>query len=159
MTYPILATSLLALLGVCIRYYAYNYFAEQGLLFTAFVCPFCCLVVYHAARQALPFVAFLFSLRYLHWQFTTAASWRRLRRQPNCKAAYQWPSRDPLGIESFLQSWKALREHRSLEHIQYQFNSSNRKTGSIRLLNQEVLATIEPENVKSILSLDFNLMN
>ena len=155
MTYAIFGTPLFALLGVCICCYAYKYSAKQALLFTAFVYPFCYLVIYHSTTQALLFVAFLYSLRYLYWQLTTGASWRRLRRQHNCKPAYQWPSRDPFGIESFLQSWKALREHRSLEHIQHQFNSSNRKTGSIRLLNQEVLATIEPENVKSILSLDF----
>ena len=124
----------LALLGSCICYYVY----------------------YYSTLRALLFIGILYGVHYLHWELTTGASRRRLSRQHGCKPVKKWPAKDIFfGLDSLIEAGKALKEHRALETTQHRFHSLKRKTGSIKFLNQKVLVTIEPENVKTILSLDF----
>jgi cytochrome P450 len=66
-----------------------------------------------------------------------------------------YPLKDPIfGLDNMLESIKAAKETRLLERALGNYRSLGNTFGN-RLFNQKVIVTIEPQNVKTILSLRF----
>ena len=102
--------------------------------------------------RALLGSAFCYAVYYIYWESTTGRSRRRVIRRHGCKPAKMYPSKDPFfGLDTLWGLWKSMMEHRALESSESRFNSVGRKTSQMRLLTQDLLATIEPENIKTVL--------
>jgi len=80
---------------------------------------------------------------------------RKFRLQHGCRPAKRFPLKDPiLGSDQSLRRMKAAKEHRALKFAQATFQEHG-NTWSSRMVGQAFISTIEPENVKTILSLRF----
>ncbi len=84
------------------------------------------------------------------------AAYRRQRRLRNCRFPAKLPTLDPLfGLDFFYSSYVSLKEHRALSLIPDMYKIISSNTGQLRLFNRTIISTCEPENLKSVLSLDF----
>ncbi|KAK4692044.1 hypothetical protein P7C71_g5080, partial [Lecanoromycetidae sp. Uapishka_2] len=105
--------------------------------------------------------AFLASLAayaayYTYWQCTTGASHRRFISTHGCKPAKQWRRYDPiLGLDILWDLYKAMKAHNGLEKMKGRFDHFGADTAYLRIFGRTLFATIEPENLKCILSLRF----
>jgi len=106
------------------------------------------------------FCAVGFLLAYLVYRhFSTESSHRRLASEKGCKPAKKVPTIDPvLGLDVFYKNIKAYREHRTLDWIDDEwFKRMDANTVIVKTLGASMVVTAEPENLKSILSVDFHV--
>jgi len=97
----------------------------------------------------------LVTLYYLYHQLTVGASRRRIIRENGCKPPAKYPHVDPImGIDLFFTNLKAIRENRFLPTMRQRFNTYG-NTFQLNLMGAKVIATVEPENLKTILALKF----
>ncbi|KAL9130374.1 MAG: hypothetical protein Q9217_001432 [Psora testacea] len=87
--------------------------------------------------------------------------WRRrhfqkLRQARGCDLPKKISAKDPiLGIDSLLGSCKSLKHHRYLEHATNRF-AEHGTTFESNMMGTTVINTVEPENIKAILSTAFD---
>ncbi|MCJ1384487.1 hypothetical protein MMC17_007604 [Xylographa soralifera] len=106
--------------------------------------------------QAVVGISIFSVLYYIYWELTVGASRRRMIKEHGCKPVVIWPSSDPLlGLDLFLSTRRALKEHRQLAKTRSRFAALGVNTFQIKILTQTVTVTIEPENLKAIQSLQF----
>ena len=106
--------------------------------------------------QVLAYISCSCCAYYAYWQFTTGASRRRLIRDHGCKPVVKVPSWDPIfGLDILSTSIKNIKKHKALEGAQKDFARYKSNTFRVYLLRRHVFITAEPENVKTILSLNF----
>lgn len=80
---------------------------------------------------------------------------RKFAREHGCKPVLQFPLKDPFfGIDALLERNKAKKEHRILDLI-LGYTKKYGNTWALRVFGQEFIMTIEPQNVKTVLSLNF----
>ena len=97
----------------------------------------------------------LLGLYYVYWQLTVGAARRRMIRENGCKPVRRLPTRDPIfGLDMFRQSLKNLKEHKFLQGGLERFRLMG-NTFDVKTVTGTVILTIEPENLKEILSLQF----
>jgi hypothetical protein len=101
-------------------------------------------------------LACLYAVLYKSWlSFQKGVNHRKLKRLVGCQPAVGYPHRERiLGLDLLWILMKSLRNHRFLEktrEIVYQ----GRNTIEYLALGNKAIITIEPENVKTILSLKF----
>ena len=97
-------------------------------------------------------LAFLY---YLHYQLTVGASRRRIIRENGCKPPVKYPHIDHImGTDLFFTNLKALRANRFLPTMRERFATYG-NTFQLKLMGADVIVTVEPENLKTILSLKF----
>ncbi|KAF2149416.1 putative P450 monooxygenase [Myriangium duriaei CBS 260.36] len=93
---------------------------------------------------------------YVYFQLTTGARRRAIIREKGCLPVNKVPSKDPiLGIDSFLEFRKAFQERRVLQFACWRFDMMGVTTIRNNVLGKRNISTIEPENLKQILALDF----
>lgn len=117
-------------------------------------------VLTHLTPLNITFVLFAtFLLHRIYFELTTGARRRRLVAERGCKPTYQYPHKGILGrwlgldvLKEFVQSG---REGRMQEATRLRNFSNGIKTLQTRRLLTNNFATIEPENVKSVLATDF----
>ena len=104
----------------------------------------------------------LFSFACLHISYSTyhyltvGASRRRFVASKGCKPIRQWRNKDPfLGIDFIWDSYKAVTEHRGLEATTGRFDLLGVNTARVKILTKTFVSTVEPENLKCVLSSDF----
>ena len=91
-----------------------------------------------------------------YWELTTGASRRRLSRANGCQPVAKNMSKDPvLGLDFLYTSIKASRAHKLLELRQHAYTAAGTNTVKATILNNQTIGTTEPENLKTILSLNF----
>ena len=101
-------------------------------------------------------LSYSYGFYYLYWHLTTGAQRRRLGAEHGCKPPKRWHNKDPiLGLDFLWETYKSLKAHTALKVIQSRYEDSSAKTASFSILRRGIVSTIEPENLKSILSLDF----
>ena len=106
--------------------------------------------------QALLACSVIYVIYHIHWEMTVGASRRRLIKQHGCKPVKRLPLKDRLfGIDFLWNNWTNLKNHTALESTQQNFIALKSNTTALNLLGQRVIATIEPENIKSVLATDF----
>ncbi|KAF2185262.1 cytochrome P450 alkane hydroxylase [Zopfia rhizophila CBS 207.26] len=114
------------------------------------------MVIISLTKFALSLAALALAHR-IYWEFTTGARRRALKKQKGCLPAKRWPSKDPiLSIDLFLQNYKSFKGNRLLEWWRCGLINHNTNTIEMRILTQTVTVTDDPENIKSMLSLNFD---
>ena len=93
---------------------------------------------------------------YFYWQLTTGAARRRMIQDNGCKAVMRAPSWDIFfGLDLFIEGVNEIKSHVSLAKSQNRFADFKRNTFRVRIFNQRIFITMEPEIVKTILSSKF----
>jgi len=112
------------------------------------------------ARVLFCAVSFIFAY-FIYRHLITESSHRRLAREKGCKPAKKVPTVDPiLGLDILYKNVKAYREHRALEWIDDEwFRRTGANTVILTTLGAAIIVTTEPENLKSILSVNFHGWN
>ena len=106
--------------------------------------------------QALLSVCALYVIYYIYWQLTTGARRRRMIKDHGCKPANRLPSRDPFfGLDLFFQTLNSLRNKNLLPTTRSRFREMGVTTFQLILVGQVVYMTIEPENLKTVMALQF----
>ncbi|KAJ9645879.1 hypothetical protein H2199_002922 [Coniosporium tulheliwenetii] len=102
---------------------------------------------------ALVFSLFAFVV---YSQFTTYLARRQIKRDNGCKPPQaRYAHKDPFfGLDFLWENIKKGKEHKLLENSQKRFARLG-NTFTAKMFFMPVIATIEPENVKTILSLKF----
>ncbi|GFF54000.1 cytochrome P450 52A3-B [Aspergillus lentulus] len=81
---------------------------------------------------------------------------RQFARKHGCKPVARSFSKDPfLGLDTIRETIRALRQHKILERSVELFRIYG-NTFTVKELQKRAILTIEPENIKTILSLNFN---
>ena len=97
----------------------------------------------------------LVTFYYLYRQLTLGASRRRIIRENGCKPPAKYPHIEPfLGVDLFYTNVKALRANVFLPTMCERFKTYG-TTFQLNLMGTKVIATVEPENLKTILSIKF----
>ncbi|KAF2267868.1 cytochrome P450 52A12 [Lojkania enalia] len=108
----------------------------------------------HPLLLYLAFGAFLALI--LYTQLTQYLTRRRLEIENGCKPCPHVLNKDPfLGIDVLRQNIANAKKHAVLETAYNRFKSFNSNTFRSRMMRMPVIVTMEPENVKTILSLKF----
>ena len=93
---------------------------------------------------------------YAYRHLKTGASRRRFIASNGCKPLRKWRNKDPfLGIDFLWDSYRAIKEHRALQMTKDRFDLLGVNTVQVSILRMTVVATVEPENLKSVLASDF----
>jgi cytochrome P450 len=108
-------------------------------------------------------VAALCFLAIAYSRFTLYLSRRKFSQANGCKPLmHHFPIKDPIfGLDNMLESIRAKRELRLLDRFDTNFKKYGNTFGS-KIAQRKIIATREPQNVKTILSLkfkDFSLGN
>ena len=99
----------------------------------------------------------LYMLYLFYWQLTVGLYRRRLIKKHRCGTIKTLPEWDLLlGLQNVFNITKWLRQHTYLHNAQKRFASLGTDTFFQRRLGLSIISTIEPENLKTIQSLDFN---
>ena len=105
---------------------------------------------------ALLGVSALYIVYYIHWQLTTGARRRRMIQEHGCKPPNRHPSWDPLlGLDLFLETLGNLKNRRLLDRTRCRFREMGVNTFQLNLMGQVIDMTIEPENLKAVMSTQF----
>ena len=98
----------------------------------------------------------IYLVYHIHWDLTIGAARRRLIKQHGCKPIKRPRMIDPfLGLDFIWDFSKQVNEQRVLETTQGRFKALGTGTYQFSLLGATIIPTMEPDNVKSILALDF----
>lgn len=93
---------------------------------------------------------------YLYREFTKSTSHRGLRKEHHCEPVKKVVTKDPIfGLDYLWTLLAQCRKHVSLESSQREFDVLKTHTFHVSILRQPLLFTIEPENLKTILALNF----
>ena len=97
-----------------------------------------------------------FCLYHLYLNFIKLAAHRHLSKEHRCEPVKKVVTKDPVfGLDYFWTSFKQFKEHVALESTQRQFDILKTNTFYVSVLRQPLIFTIEPENLKTILALNF----
>ena len=105
--------------------------------------------------QALGGGLLLVALYYLYEELTVGASRRKIVRDSGCKPPTKYPHVDPVfGVDLFFANLKILKANTFLATLRQRFLTYG-NTYQLNLMGTRVIATVEPENLKTILALKF----
>lgn len=101
----------------------------------------------------------IYALYYIHWELTIGASRRDMIKKHGCKPIKHSPELNSfpnniIGIKSLKDGLKAVKEHRLLPYSRDCF-LRNGNTRHTKILFTDFILTLEPENLKTIMALDF----
>jgi len=108
----------------------------------------------HVSQLALGLAA----LYLLYTIVTSVSLWqqrRAFKRAHGALDAPQLPQKGFYGISTFRENFAAVKEHRLLEWFRQRFVTVGSNTVQLEILGRQVISTCEPENLKTILALDF----
>ncbi|KAK5944928.1 hypothetical protein PMZ80_002130 [Knufia obscura] len=107
----------------------------------------------------LAVAAVLLLIKRVYWELTVGANRRRLIKENGCKPVKKYAHKGVLGklfgYDTMKQSFQAAKQGR-LHEMSRLRNFDQQTTIQIRNLNRDFILTIEPENVKAVLSTKFN---
>ncbi len=104
--------------------------------------------------------SFIYAIYWVHWQCTTGVARRRLIAKYGCKSiqpTYEWNTLNSsiFGWQAFREKLAANRDHRLLEYCCARFRRHG-NTIPCKTLNRYTISTVEPENIKTMLAINFN---
>ena len=111
---------------------------------------------YPSLLQVLICASSIYCIYRVRWEFTTGHSRRRFRKAKGCEPIPTWPTRfGNFGIGLLAEAYASIKEHKGLEDDTKRFATIGSNTLQVRVLRDNIIMTLEPENLKTILSLDF----
>ena len=99
--------------------------------------------------------AVVWSVAQAYRLITTRLQHQRLAKEHGCKAVRRRASRYPFGIDFLIKARREMKEHRLLEASLDHFTDPKHSTIGVNFLNQHIITTVEAENVKTVLALNF----
>lgn len=101
----------------------------------------------------------IYALYYIHWELTIGASRRAMIKQHGCKPMKHCPELHSfpdniIGIRIVIETFKASKEHRLMSHNRARFLRNGCNT-HMKFLFTDLIQTVEPENLKTMLAIDF----
>ncbi|KAF6221995.1 hypothetical protein HO133_001963 [Letharia lupina] len=101
----------------------------------------------------------IYVLYYIHWELTIGASRRAMIKEHGCKPMKHSPELNSfpdniIGIKALMGNVKAAQEHRLMAHNRARFLRIGNNT-HMKFIFTDLMQTNEPENIKTILALDF----
>ena len=104
---------------------------------------------------ALSFALFFYSLRILRQRIKTFKRRRQVKLGNGCKPPRRYPHKDPLfGLDAVLALIAAVKSKTYLKYVQQQY-AANGNTFTSHYMSRTKIHTIEPENIKVLLSTKF----
>ncbi|KAK5458074.1 hypothetical protein LTS15_004153 [Exophiala xenobiotica] len=101
----------------------------------------------------------LFALNRIYYELTTGARRRRMIRENGCEPVCQYPHKGIggklLGLDVIKAMVQSVKEGRMHEATRARNFSNGRNTVKVKVLRTKIISTIEPENIKTILSTKF----
>ncbi|KAK5308561.1 hypothetical protein LTR99_001537 [Exophiala xenobiotica] len=101
----------------------------------------------------------LFALNRIYYELTTGARRRRMIRENGCEPVCQYPHKGIggklLGLDVIRAMVQSVKEGRMHEATRARNFSNGRNTVKVKVLRTKIISTIEPENIKTILSTKF----
>jgi len=95
---------------------------------------------------------------YLYWETTVGVPRRRFIKEKGCKPIRHKIANNPIATVAFVfKNLKCLREHTLLDRIRSFYVQSGANTLQFHVWPIRTIETAEPENIKTILSLDFKI--
>ncbi|KDN71804.1 putative cytochrome P450 [Colletotrichum sublineola] len=108
-------------------------------------------------RAVIVYLLSIFSVYIIISKIRAHYRGRQFSRQHGCLPPPKAPLRDPImGIDNTLSNMRAFREHRSLKHFEDRFYSISETYSSKLLFGAPIITTMDPENIRAILSTHFN---
>ena len=104
--------------------------------------------------QALLGAGALYLLYCIYWELTVGAARRRMIREKGCEPVNRIPDDPFIGLRVFWNARKWFKEHTVMENMYLRFQKQG-NTFAMKALGANVIATIEPENLKVIQALEF----
>ena len=103
--------------------------------------------------------ALIYALYYIHWELTIGAARRAMIKEHGCKPMRHSPDLNSfpnniIGIKEVRRTLKAAKEHRLLAHNRSRFLNNGNNT-HVKIIFTDLMQTLEPENLKTIMALDF----
>ena len=103
---------------------------------------------------------FFYGIYRVHWELTTGASRRALIKKHGCEPIkrnpdYNYFPNNVIGYRTLLENIASLREHNFLERIRTRYLRHGNYTMIQRMVFTDMIQTIEPDNLKTILALNF----
>ena len=100
-----------------------------------------------------------YALYYVYWELTIGASRRAIIKEHGCKPLKHCADLNSfphniIGIKAPTETLKAANEHRLLEHGRARHMKHGNNT-HLKMFFTDLMQTIEPENLKTIMALDF----
>lgn len=109
----------------------------------------------HGLASSTVGAAVLYLLYCVYWELTIGTSRRRLIQQHGCLPVKKYPHWDPiLGLDFFRQTMKAFKARTFLADNRERFSQMG-NTFEVKLIGQSLILTAEPENLKTMLALNF----
>ena len=106
--------------------------------------------------QTLSAAVSLCAAYYLYREITVAYPRRRFAASKGCLQPPSIPVADPFfGLDFFYESYKAVKSHCALALLPRKLKRLGKNTAAINVFGKTIVSTIEPENIKQVLSLGF----
>ncbi|MCJ1316155.1 hypothetical protein MMC15_001475 [Xylographa vitiligo] len=113
-------------------------------------------IVYPSLLQLLICLSTIYCVYRVRWELTTGEARRRLRKAKGCQPIPLWPVPfGTFGVGFIIESYQCLKARTLLETEQKRFATVGVNTFRMQILRESVVMTLEPDNLKTILSLDF----
>lgn len=96
-----------------------------------------------------------FALYRLYFELTVGAARRKVMREHGCKPLPAYPHTDPFGVDLALKIGKYEKARNVLQESQKRFLTYG-NTYKLKIMGQNIVATCEPENVKTVLAVKFS---
>ena len=103
---------------------------------------------------------FFYVIYRVHWELTIGASRRALIKKHGCEPIrrnpdYNYFPNNVIGYRTLLENLASLREHNFLERVQNRYRRHGNYTMVQRIIFTDMIQTIEPDNLKTVLALNF----
>ncbi|ORY18743.1 cytochrome P450 [Clohesyomyces aquaticus] len=106
-------------------------------------------------RLVISLVA-LFVARRAYWEATTGSRRRALQRDKGCLPPKRFRTTDPIfGLDLFFRFFRHVKEHTLLSWFERALSDNNTNTISVNVSGSPMFITIDTENVKSVLTSNF----
>ena len=100
-------------------------------------------------------VAGLYLLYAIYWEVTVGAAHRKFASENGCQPPKVYRDWDPIwNLGFFIENLQGVRRHTVMEDTAKRFAFMG-PTFSVKALGLPIINTIEPENIKTVLSLNF----
>ena len=103
---------------------------------------------------------FVYAVYHVYWELTVGASRRALITKHGCKPIksvpdYQYFPNNLIGYKILSENVAAMKEHRFLEYTRNRLMKAGVNTMYQRTIFTNLIQTVEPDNLKTVLSLNF----
>ena len=103
---------------------------------------------------------FFYVIYRVHWELTTGASRRALIKKHGCEplksnSDYNYFPNNVIGYKTLLENIAGIKQHNFLERIQNRYRRHGNNTMIQRIIFTDMIQTIEPDNLKTMLAVNF----